>query len=375
MPEHLRAHPQPRHAREHAASAGRRGAPGPSGSEILRLPRDAGNAAVSRALAPSAAPPHRAAPVGVTTHRAGELRASVSVEIRRDPPRPDGTSPDHLPGHPTPRARRGAALDHDAPGEVVDEVGADVVDAVLAAQVVVPAEVEVGRTVRLPDLVVPGDLLPPEQDTIGAAITYAPTVTRSGTVSPFGSTRWSTFTVTGTTVTPSAGAYGVAFTLTNPITYNVASGGQDDIPSATAAPITHANFAAVADDLTPDMSDLGGRPPRDHFWAEDLTLRHENFHATERRSFATTGTQVAQAWLASQTATSIVDVVRLIAQVPGRVVASSQAAAGDVPTKEARAYGDGAALYRGRADAIRARGASGSYPGAPPPPPPPAATP
>ncbi|UZN03746.1 hypothetical protein [Cellulomonas sp. S1-8] len=380
MSDRLRAHPEPRYARGRGAPAARRSTSGSWAADLPGLPRDAGNAAVTRALAPSggaaAAARHVAADDGAgATHRAGELRTTVSVDIRREPQRPDASTIDGDTPR-TPRRRWGATADHDASEEVVDDgVSAEVVDAALLAQVVVPTEVEPGQTVRLPDMVVPGDLLAPEQDTIGAAITYAPTLAQSGAVSPFGSTRWSTFSITGTTVTPSPGAYSVSFTLVNPITYNVASGGKTDIPSETSAAITHANFATVASDLTPNMGDLGGRPPRTQFWAEDLTLRHENFHARERQGFATTGAQVAQAWLSSQTATSIVDIVRLVAQVPGRVIASSQAAAGDLQTKESRAYGDGLAAYRGRADAVRARGASGSYPGAPPPPAPPAATP
>jgi hypothetical protein len=241
------------------------------------------------------------------------------------------------------------------------------VDAALAAQVSVPADMAAG-TVALPDLMVPADLAVAEQDSIAGAITYAPSVTQSGSVSPFGETTWSTFTVSGISITPSPGSFAATFTLTNPITFNVASGGRTDIPSASAPAITHANFPQVASDLTPDMSSDGGRPPRTQFWAEDLTTRHENFHATERQGFGTTGAQQAQTWLSSQTAASVAAVGALIAQVPGRVIASSQAAAGDVHTKESRAYGDGAALYQARADAVRARGALGArsgYPGAP----------
>jgi hypothetical protein len=120
------------------------------------------------------------------------------------------------------------------------------------------------------------------------------------------------------------------------------------------------------------------RPPRRQFGADDLTVRHEKFHARERQGFGAAGAQQAQAWLSGQAAASVAAVGSLIAQVPGRVIASSQAAAGDVHTKESRAYGDGAPLYQARADAVRARGvlgASGGYPGAPAPTPPAGGTP
>jgi hypothetical protein len=59
-------------------------------------------------------------------------------------------------------------------------------------------------------------------------------------------------------------------------------------------------------------------------------------------------------------------VAALIAQVPGRVITSSQAAVGSVDEKESRAYGDGAASYLARANAIKVKGdlgtAHGGYP-------------
>lgn len=358
MPDSLRAvaHARPGRARRADAPA----PPAPS-SGLLRLQRDGGNAAVARMLGRPVRRPGAAGGdvAAATAHRAGEVRRTVSVEIRRGPA-PEALEP------ATPRAR--ATSDHDAPTAAEPETATpDAVAAALAAQVVAPVDAGDGRTVTLPDLVVPADLGGPEQDAVAGAITYSPSVAQAGVVSPFGATRWSTFTISGISVTPDAGTYRVAFTLVNPITYNVASGGCTDIPSATAPAITHANFAAVAADLTPDLTDDGGRPPRTAFWAEDLTLRHERFHATERQGFATAGAQAAQAWLSAQTASSVVDVALLVAQVPARVVASSQASAGDVHTKESRAYGDGAALYQARADAIRARGATGAYPGAPAP--------
>ena len=350
------AHARPGRARRADAPA-----PAAPSSGLLRLQRDGGNAAVARMLGTPVRRPAATGgdAAGVSTYRAGGVRRTVSVEIRRGP----AADPSDAV-----TSRAPATVDHDAPTAAEpDGPSPDAVAAALAAQVVVPTEVPDGRTVTLPDLVVPADVGAPEQDAVAGAITYAPSVAQAGVVSPFGSTRWSTFTLSGISVTPDTGTYRIAFTLENPITYNVASGGCTDVPSATAPAITHANFAAVAADLTPDMADDGGRPPRTAFWAEDLTLRHERFHATERQGFGTAGAQAAQTWLSAQTASSIVDVALLVAQVPARVVASSQAAAGDVHTKESRAYGDGAALYQARADAIRARGATGAYPGAPAP--------
>ena len=121
------------------------------------------------------------------------------------------------------------------------------------------------------------------------------------------------------------------------------------------------------------MADLGGRPPRTKFWAQDLTIVHEQFHVTERRGFATIGVNDAQTWLNAQTASSAADVQALLAQVPAKVIATSDSKAN--PGKENRAYGAGAAAYATRANAITTKGNAGQYPGAPPPPPAPAPVP
>lgn len=353
----------PTRVQRNPAAADRPSVAAPAAS-ILRLQRQAGNSAVSGLLAPAAPAQLESAESagGSTTHEAGLIQTTLSAAIPRRQ-EPAARAPHYV----------GAPADHDSPDEATpDLTDPGAVSSALSAQVSTPANEEPGKSVTLPDMVVPPELVVAEQDSIAATITYAGSVTQSGSVSPFGATTWNNFTVSGITVTPSPGAFTATFTLTNPITFNVAAGGRTDIPSESAAAITHANFPRVASDLTPNMSSDGGRPPRTQFWAQDLTVRHENFHATERRGFAATGAQQAQTWLSGQTATSAAEVGALIAQVPGRVIASSQAAAGDVHTKESRAYGDGAPLYQARADAIRARGAlgaNGGYPGAPAPPP------
>ena len=159
--------------------------------------------------------------------------------------------------------------------------------------------------------------------------------------------------------------YRVTATVSNPITFNVASGGNTNIASENDAAITHANFASVASDLTPNMGDLGGRPPRTKFWARDLTVVHEQFHVSERKGFAATGVTDAQTWLNAQTANSVADVRALLAQVPAQVIATSNLKAN--PGKENRAYGAGAGAYTARANAITTKGNAGKYPGAPAP--------
>ena len=220
---------------------------------------------------------------------------------------------------------------------------------------------EAGETVTLPDMQMPEALQMVDNDAIASTITFSPTITQTGVVSPFGATTWSNFNITGTTVTPSPGpppSFTATFTLENPITFNVTST-NTDIASENDPALTNTNYPTAASDLTPNMSDLGGRPPRTQFWASDLTTRHERFHSDERSRLNRAGATQAQTWLNSQMAGSVADVQALIAQVPGKVITASQAAVGTVAQKESRAYGDGAPSYQARADAIRTKGAKG----------------
>ena len=108
-------------------------------------------------------------------------------------------------------------------------------------------------------------------------------------------------------------------------------------------------------DLTPDMGDLNGRPPRTQFWAKDLTETHEQFHANDRKTRAPAALRVASNWLGTQQAATAADVGTLLGQVPGRMVADVSAGM-TMPGKEERAYGDGAGAYSRRANAIWALG-------------------
>jgi len=234
-------------------------------------------------------------------------------------------------------------------------------------------ELQEGQTVRLPDIVF--DQAIAESDPIASTLTYAPTVTQSGAApAPFGETLPYTFAMSGITVTSAAGTFTVTATVDNPITFQVASGGKTDISSDTDADITQANYNTVASDLTPDMSDLNGRPPRTQFWAEDLCIRHERFHCTDGQTHARSGVTLAQNWLNTQTAATVADVNTLIGQVPARVIATRSAAM-TFPGRENRAYGDGAPSYLARATAIKTKGDANGYAPPAPAPAPPAAPP
>jgi hypothetical protein len=223
-------------------------------------------------------------------------------------------------------------------------------------------ELQEGETIRLPDVSIPAMAeLRQTDNPIASTLTYNPSINQSGPPpSPFGETKPYTHTLSGISVSLTGGIYRVTATLDNPITFQVDGGGNTDIASETDPDITNSNYPTVVSDLTPDMSDLNGAPPRTQFWAEDLTIRHERFHADEDVVHGRAGVVAAQAWLNTQTASTVADVRSLLGAVPGRVAATVDAAMA-YPGREERAYGDGAPLYLERANAIKAKGEAGEY--------------
>jgi hypothetical protein len=231
----------------------------------------------------------------------------------------------------------------------------------LAAPSAAVTEPREGQTVTLPDIVIPAMAGIAESDAISSTVTYNPTITQTGPLpSPFGETLPYDFSLSGISVTSASSTFTVSATLDNPIVFQVTGGGDTDISSENDPDITQANYPTVASDLTPDTSDLNGRPPRTQFWAEDLCIRHERFHATEGEGYSRNGVTVAQTWLNGQTAGSVAAVNALLGQVPGRV-ADVRRAAMTFPGREERAYADGAPLYLARANAVKAKGDANGY--------------
>ena len=204
-----------------------------------------------------------------------------------------------------------------------------------------------------------------ELDAIAATLAYATQVTHAGaTPRGFGVTR-SSASIRNLTVTPGAGTFTVAGEFFYDVQWQVRSptgpGGEVDIASDTDPDINAANYQLVAKDLTPDMGDLNGRPPRDHYWAKDLTERHELFHANERSTFGQNGATAAQTWLNTQTANTAAEVQPLLQQSLTVALTEINRLMNTAPGKEERAYGDGAPLYKARADSIKAKGDAGDY--------------
>ncbi|MCB0208686.1 MAG: LysM peptidoglycan-binding domain-containing protein [Anaerolineae bacterium] len=206
-------------------------------------------------------------------------------------------------------------------------------------------------------------------DTISTSLTYTPTIERGGPApggTEFGVTN-SSASLTGVRIVPSPGVYHVSGELVLKIQWEARSGtgpgGQIDIQDENDPDVKACNYQLVASDLTPDMSSDNGRPPRTEFWAEDLTIRHELFHASDQRALSWGPQRVTaiENWLNSQTATSateIRDTLLSQALAEGQRVFNALASA---PAAEGDAYGDGAPLYQARADAVKAKGDVGDY--------------
>ncbi len=195
---------------------------------------------------------------------------------------------------------------------------------------------------------------------IVSSLNYNPSISQTGSPpNGFGVTRPYDFTLSNIDVTLTGDSFTVRATVDNPITYQVRTdlgpSGQVSIESSSDDDISQGNYKQVAGDLTPDMSDLNGRPPREEFWARDLTIRHELFHCTEGRDFARDGVNRAETWLNNQSANNIQGVQDFLSVIPERVAAVRRANM-TYPGREERAYGDGAPHYRARAEEIRSKG-------------------
>jgi hypothetical protein len=152
------------------------------------------------------------------------------------------------------------------------------------------------------------------------------------------------------------------------ITYQVTNSGRTDIASESDPSINQTNYPRIVADLTPPPAPVvhAGRrfmknqPFRDHFYARDLTVRHEIFHCREDVRFGGQGVQAAQSWLNSQTANSDRE---LLAMLPGIItrIGNAVTAGRAVPADEQRAYDDGAPLYLARAQAIKRKGDTNGY--------------
>jgi hypothetical protein len=201
-------------------------------------------------------------------------------------------------------------------------------------------------------------------DKIFTSIPYKPTITETPTPpgpNEFGLTNW-TARVTGLSAERDDTMNGFLVTadVECPITWSVHDLGKADADSATAPSITADNYGLASSDLTPNMASDGGRPPRTSFWASDLTEQHEKYHANDfAYTYGNPAFAAAITWLKAQEVASIEEAKTQTNLLPRRM--TENLIANYVPGSETRAYGDGAALYKGRADSIKEKGDKGDY--------------
>jgi hypothetical protein len=232
-----------------------------------------------------------------------------------------------------------------------------------------PKEAE---TVHFPENMLTSATLPEQSDRIVSNFGYKSSIAQQGPPprsGEFGTTRpFYAFEKPGPSATQRADTFDVTGTIVAEITFQVAGHNRTDIASHTDPAITQTNYPIIVSDFIPSPTTVTrgtevlykNQPPRTKFWANDLTIKHERFHADEDVKFGQQGVIEAQNWLNRQTARDYDEVGALLNRV-APIVARSVDAKMTLPGRELRAYADGAADYRGRAQAIKDKGDSKGY--------------
>ncbi|MBM3943527.1 MAG: hypothetical protein FJ316_11540 [SAR202 cluster bacterium] len=236
-------------------------------------------------------------------------------------------------------------------------------------------EPEEGKTVYFPASVLPPVPAPAQWDAIASVLTYNPTINpipppaRPG---DFGRTD-TRIEVNRSSATQVRGTFNVDLVIDNVITYWVHDGGRTNIASDADPSITQGNYRHVASDLTPSpravnaggVTLLKNQPPRNGFWARDLTIKHEKFHADENEKFGREGADLGKGFLDRQQARNYDEVGLLLNRV-SQVVAQHILRKMAPPRVEQDAYDAGAADYSARAQAIKTKGDARGYAPRPP---------
>lgn len=268
------------------------------------------------------------------------------------------------------------AMSAEQPESAIDQ--APITQAATAVPARAFPEPKEGETVRFPDTPPLSIAMPPQLDPIASTFGYTSSIAQGpAPASPDGFGKTTPFyEITDRTATYKAGTYHVTGTVNAKITFWVAGGNRTNIASEAAPVITQANYPKVVSDLTPapaavnkgGLSLMKNQPPRTQFWAEDLTIEHECFHADEDVKFGQEGTTLGQNWLNKQTARDydqVGDLFPRVLQIIVQTVDTRMA----LPAREERAYDDGAPAYRARAQAIKRKGDAKGYPATPQTPP------
>jgi hypothetical protein len=150
--------------------------------------------------------------------------------------------------------------------------------------------------------------------------------------------------------------YGVRAVLQARYRWEVQSQGKTDIAGADSPAVTAGTWQQVHDDLTPSSEPIP-KSPRTKYWCQDLSEKHEQFHATDYQGAFNLYAEQAQAWLAGQRASSKKQARQRGNDALGTVMTNVRNRMGHAVSgpAEERAYKDGAPYYKARADAVRKR--------------------
>lgn len=237
-------------------------------------------------------------------------------------------------------------------------------------------------TTLFPVVIAPSEPVPSQADAgISSTLSYTSAITQTHDApdpGDFGTTH-PNYTISHIYVETHPDNFLVTADTKADITFSVTSAGKTNIASDSDPHITQANYPDVVKDLTPSPRDvalphgklLKNEPPRNQFWAEDLTIQHEKFHADEDVHFGQEGVTLAQNWLNTQRMSHDTDILPL-AQLAINRVRDKVTAEMAYPGREYRAYNDGAPAYSDRAAAIKTKGDAKGYVPKPPAPQPPA---
>ena len=206
-------------------------------------------------------------------------------------------------------------------------------------------------------------------DAVSASLAYSATTTQGGITlgaTEFGQTTGSLKHFSNVAITPGAGKFSVTADLKQAVKWDtratVGPSNQVEITDDSDPDLSNTNYPTVVSDLTPDLSDLKGRPPRTKFWAKDLTVKHEKYHVKDFVDIGKTSAADAETWLAGQNAAKKEDVPALLDKAWNDKIFKEWDKFTDPPAVEERAYDDGVASYKARAAAIKAKGDKGGYP-------------
>lgn len=239
----------------------------------------------------------------------------------------------------------------------------------LAGSITEPLDSE---TVHFPAEILQSAAITGQSDSISSTFEYKSSINQIAAPSSpgqFGKTQaYFQFEKPGPSAIKEDNTFKVTGTIEAKIEYWVDGGGRTDITSDSDPAITQRNYQTIVKDLTPSPNAVnsGGQnlyknqPPRTKFWAEDLTIKHEAFHADENKLFGQQGLTIAQNWLNGQTAKSYDDVGGLLNQVNPKIAKKVDTEMA-LPDRELRAYADGAPDYLARAQAVKRKGDAKGY--------------